>query len=46
MFCDFIGDELLLLKCIRCLSLLLTYSKVKKSDGDIPFLMTFVPVSV
>lgn len=40
-----IGDEQLLTKAIRCLGLLLIYTKVKKTDGDIPFLMTFVPVS-
>ena len=44
--CDFIGDEQLLLKSLRCLALLLTYSKSKKAVGDIPYLMTFVPVSI
>ena len=40
-----IGDEHILMKAIRCLSLLLIPSKAKSSEGDIPFLMKFVPVS-
>ena len=40
-----VGDDMLIMSSMRCLGLLLIPIKMKQSDGDIPFLMTFVPVS-
>lgn len=40
-----IGDDQLLIVAVRCLGLLLISTKTKDHDGDIPFLMRFVPVS-
>ena len=40
------GDDVLVMKAIRCLGLLLIPMKTKHAEGDIPFVMRFVPVSV
>ena len=39
------NDESLTLRAVRCLSLLLIPTKTKSSDGDIPYVIRFVPVS-
>jgi len=39
------NDEPLTLKAIRCLGLLLISNKMKTLDGDIPYVVRFVPVS-
>ena len=36
----------LIVRAIRCLSLLLIPTKTKSAEGDIPYMMRFVPVSV
>jgi hypothetical protein len=44
--CDFLkltSDQTALI-ALRCLGLLFIGTKTKRADGDIPFLMNFVPV--
>ena len=41
-----IGDDNFLINALRCLGVLLTTRKSKKADGDIPFLVRFVPVCI
>ena len=42
LFC--IGDDAFITNSLRCLVLLLTTSKTKKHDGDVPYFMKFVTV--
>ena len=41
-----LGDDVFLTNSLRCLAILLTTSKMKKHEGDIPHLMKFVPVTI
>jgi len=42
LFCK--GDDAFITNSLRCLVLLLTTSKTKKHDGDVPYFMKFVTV--
>ena len=45
VYIHLVGDDMLITSSMWCLGLLLIPIKMKPSDGDIPFLIKFVPVS-
>ena len=41
-----LGDDIFITNLLQCLAILLTTSKMKKNEGDIPYLMKFVLVCI